>query len=188
MILGRRLNRLIRALCAGFALLGGAVLSLAALMTVISVVGRNLIFAGLDSIPGDTELVAWACAFALFCFAPWCLIQRGNITVDLFAGLMSPQTHRLSTLVGLVCLLAMACLILWRLVAGMNDKYDPYFMETTFILQLPVWVGYALCLPGAGLLILAALVAVGEELAALLGGSPIAADEDVAAFGEPRDE
>ena len=42
---------------------------------------------------------------------------------------------------------AAAALIAWRLQAGMVDKAA--YLETTFILRLPVWWGYAGSLVGA---------------------------------------
>lgn len=52
----------------------------------------------------------------------------------------------LNVIVDLGMLIA-AVLIAWRLYLGMTDKLR--YGETTFIMQLPVWWGYAASLVGA---------------------------------------
>ncbi|MGE0230742.1 MAG: TRAP transporter small permease subunit, partial [Flavobacteriaceae bacterium] len=48
-------------------------------------------------------------------------------------------------------------LIAWRLWFGMLDKMR--FHETSFILQIPVWMFYAACIPPALVAVAAGLVA-----------------------------
>ena len=69
---------------AGLAFCGGVVLVAIALTTVISIVGRALIPIGLSPIRGDFELVEMGVAVAVFGFLPWCQLNRGHITVDVF--------------------------------------------------------------------------------------------------------
>ena len=49
-------------------------------------------------------------------------------------------------------LLFLVPVIAWRLWAGMLDKMQ--YKETTYILGLPVWWGYALCVPLAAAFVL----------------------------------
>ena len=54
-----------------FALAGGAMLILLALLTIISVIGRTINAYGLGPIQGDFELVNGT-AFVVFCCLPYC--------------------------------------------------------------------------------------------------------------------
>ena len=61
---------------------GGFLLTAAAIMTVVSIAGRAMIWVGLGPVPGDFELVELTCAVAVFSFLPWSQINRGQVTVD----------------------------------------------------------------------------------------------------------
>ena len=51
-----------------------------------------------------------------------------------------------------VLMTVVSAFILWRLWAGMADKLQ--YNETSFILQFPVWWGYAVCVPVAAVFVL----------------------------------
>ena len=90
-----RVDRAIERIAFWTAMAGGAALIVVLVLTVISIVGRSLIFAGLGPIPGDFELVEAGTAFAVLAFLPICQFHRGHVTVDLFlsrAGPMPPST------------------------------------------------------------------------------------------------
>ena len=59
-------------------------------------------------------------------------------------------------------------LIAWRLWIGMLDKVK--YHETTFILQIPVWWGYAACLPPAVLFVLVSAFTVWRSFGEARGG------------------
>jgi TRAP-type C4-dicarboxylate transport system permease small subunit len=132
------------------ALAGGAALCAAALLTTASVAGR----AAGAPVPGDYELVQIACAFAVFSFLPWCQRRRAHAAVDILADRLAPRATRRA---GDALTAALAALVAWRLGAGLADRMgDGFFVETTFILRIPVWWGYAAALPGAALFAVAA--------------------------------
>ena len=147
-----RLERPIRMLARGLALLGGLALICIIVLTVVSVTGRGFVWAGLGPVPGDYELAEMAAAFAIFAFLPWCQLERGHVTVDLFLSAAGPAVNRFIDMIADILLTLVACLIAWRLWAGLQDKLS--YNETSFILLLPVWWGYAAAMAGAAVFVL----------------------------------
>jgi len=147
------ISRGLRSFCRGVALLGGVLLLAIIAVVVASVSGRSLVWIGLGPIPGDFELVEAGGALAIFCFLPWCQLQKGHVSVDILEGWFGKRFDAgLDTLYNLI-MTGLTALITWRLWAGMLDKMT--YGETTFILQFPVWWGYAVCLPFAVLSVIA---------------------------------
>ena len=142
-----RLERLIDWLARGTALAGGFVLVLLIIITVVSVTGRALVFAGLSPIPGDFELIEAGTAFAVFSFLPWCHLRRGHATVEVLAMHFSDGVNRAIDVVANLLMLVFAVLICWRHWLGTLDKYS--YNETSFILEFPIWWAYAASLFGA---------------------------------------
>lgn len=128
-------------------MLGGLVLLAIIIMSVLSITGRALIWMGLTPIPGDFELVQSGTAFAVFCFLPWCQLNAGHITVDLLKGPLGPRRDAALAVIHNALMTLTAAFIAWRAVDGMQEKIR--YNETSFILQYPVWWGYAICLPPA---------------------------------------
>ena len=146
------ISGILTALSRLLAMLGGALLLAITVLVVLSVSGRALIWAGLAPIPGDFELVEAGTALAVFCFLPWCQMERGHVSVDVFADQLGPRLNAgLAVLFDLAMTVA-AGFILWRLWAGMQDKMQ--YNETTYILQFPVWWGYAVCVPVGAVFVL----------------------------------
>jgi TRAP-type C4-dicarboxylate transport system permease small subunit len=129
------------------ALVGGAVLVALMLMVVISVVGRAMIGIGLGPIPGDFELVEVGVGIAVFFFLPWCYLKGGHATVDLLHMHMPRWFQKTVDTVSDLLMLIVWLVMTWMLWEGMVEKKE--YMETTFILQMPVWWAYAFCLVGA---------------------------------------
>ena len=146
------LSTAIHALAAGAALLGGVLLTAIALMSVASIVPRSL---GMQPIQGDFELVQVGLAICVSLLLPWCQLQGGNITVDFFTPRMRKRwQRRLDAIGGCLFALVMA-LVAWRTGAGaMSLKIAG---ETTMLLGLPLWIGYAAMAPGFALTAAAAL-------------------------------
>ena len=120
---------------------GGFVLSLLALVSVVSIVGRAFSFAGLGPVPGDFELVEAGTALAVFCFLPWCQLSRGHAVVDMFWKSYPPGFRRVLDIATEALMLAVWLLLVWRMsVALLDYKHNG---EVSFILQMPVWWGYA---------------------------------------------
>ena len=120
------------------------------LLTVVSVIGRQLF----DSpIPGDFELVGIGCAIAVFAFLPYCQLMRRNVVVDLFAAKASLRTRAALELVGNLMFTGIAAVLTWRLVLGGIDLAT--FNEETMVLRLPLWWGFV---PGVLAMVLLTVV------------------------------
>ncbi len=144
--------RVVHTAALALALAGGLALIAMTALTVLSVTGRGLVFAGLGPVPGDYELVEMGAAFAIFCFLPWCQLQRGHVTVDLFMARAGPRANAAVDLIANLLLTAAAAVIFWRLWLGLLDKQR--YGETSFILGIPLWIGYAAAAVGAALFVL----------------------------------
>lgn len=146
-----------------------------ALLTVVSVIGRALTGFGLSAISGDFELVEIGSAVSVFCFLPWCQLNRGHVTVDIFVRSLPGRAERWFELIGNIAISAIALVIAWRLWMGMGERltwftqdtrdllgfgYKPFSVETTFILGMPTWYGYALSMIGALLFFLVSVFTV----------------------------
>ena len=121
--------------------LGALVLVLIAALTVCSVIGRALAFAGLGPVPGDFELVEAGTALSVFCFLPWCHLNNGHAMVDLLWQRYSPAMQRVLASGCDALMLLVWLLLVWRMGVAMLDYRDNG--EVSFILQMPVWWGYA---------------------------------------------
>ncbi|WP_421858424.1 TRAP transporter small permease [Oricola sp.] len=148
----RAIDRLMHRIALATALLGGGVLIALVVLTVISVTGRSLVFAGLAPVPGDFELVEAGTAFAVFAFLPWCHLTRGHATVEIFTLRLPGQATWVLQVVADLLMLAVAALFLWRHWIGMLDTRR--YGETTFILQFPLWWAYAAASLGAGVFLI----------------------------------
>ncbi|WP_119166100.1 TRAP transporter small permease [Algihabitans albus] len=145
------IERLIHRAALSLALAGGGALLAMTGLTVVSVTGRGLIALGLGPVPGDYELVEMAAAFAIFSFLPWCQLQRGHVTVDLFMAPLGRRVNLAADLIGNLLLTAAAGVIAWRLWLGLQDRLS--FGETSFILGIPLWIGYVFAALGAALFV-----------------------------------
>jgi len=126
------------------AYLGGVVLFVVSILTVVSVIGRAFIFAGLSPIAGDYELVEALSGFAVFCFLPICQLRRGHVIVDLFTNAMGPRLVRWVDALSEIIMAIVLIVIAWRLTLGFQDKLR--YGETSFIRQFPIWWPYFACL------------------------------------------
>ena len=120
---------------------GALVLGALAIMTVISIGGRALSFAGLAPVPGDFELVEAGTALAVFCFLPWCHLKNGHAVVDMLWKAYPPAMRRVLEVLSDALMLVVWGLLVWRMGIAMLDYRDNG--EVSFILQMPVWWGYA---------------------------------------------
>ncbi len=167
---GQGVGRVLTLATRGLAYFGGFVLAAIAILTVVSIIGRAFVFAGLGPIKGDFELVETGCAIAVFSFLPWCQLNRGHVTVDIFVNQMSEGATRATTFLGDIVMTVIAAVLAWRLGLGLQEKIA--YGETTFILGMPVWYGYALSMIGAVLFLAAALYTlVGSAKAVLSPGT-----------------
>lgn len=185
-----RVERIVDAVSQGLALAGGAVLAGMALVTVVSVAGRALAGFGLAPVRGDFELVTIGCAIAVFWSLPLAQMRRAHVTVDILSERLGPRAHAVLGLVGNAALTVCAAVVAVQLARAFGERFPhggpglrdalglgppPFFPETTYELQIEVWIPYGLALIGAAWLVVvctytvwrsARWVAAGREPAA----------------------
>lgn len=120
---------------------GGFVLSLVAVVSVSSIAGRSLSGFGLGPVPGDFELVEAGTALAVFCFLPWCHLRRSHADVGMFWNIYPAPLQRFLKVATDALMLAVWLLLVWRMGVAMLEYRSNG--EVSFILQMPVWWGYA---------------------------------------------
>ena len=157
------MNKLIYGLSRAMAWLGAVVLTLIALMSVVSIIGRALSPLGLGPVPGDFELVEAGTALAVFCFLPWCHLKGGHAVVDMLWNSYPPGLQRALMVMSDALMFIVWLLLVWRMSVAMGEyRHND---EVTFILQMPVWWGYAASFPAAVI----GVVAYGWRLLESLG-------------------
>jgi TRAP-type C4-dicarboxylate transport system permease small subunit len=181
----RRTGRVIDMIARLFAYVGGFILVAMALVTVVSIIGRALLSFGLSPVRGDYELVANGCALAVFCFLPYCQLKRGHVTVDIVTSMFSARMQALFGLIGDVLITVAAIIIMRQLWFGFGEKfpygsdalrdslgmgYKPFFAETTYELEIPVWIPYGLALIGAALFVVVSLYTIWRSLNWVIAG------------------
>jgi TRAP-type C4-dicarboxylate transport system permease small subunit len=145
-------SRLMHALAAWAAIVGGAILASIAGLVVTSVALRALDF---RPVQGDFELVQVGLAAGIALFLPWCQLRGGNIIVDFFTTRTRIRTQRrLDAFAALLVALMMA-LVAWRAAIGAISARQTG--ETTMILGFPIWWSYAAMTPGLALTSVVAL-------------------------------
>ncbi len=141
------MNLIIYRLSQFLAWFGGLVLTAMSVLSVASITGRSLSGFGLGPVPGDFELVEAGTALAVFCFMPWTHLKNGHAMVDLFWKMYPPALQRVLQVLSDALMLIVWVLLIWRMGIAMEDYREN--AEVSFILQMPVWWGYAVSLvPG----------------------------------------
>lgn len=152
---GSLIDRVIIWLARLCAIAGGVMLIGLVGLTTVSVTGRALTPIGLGPVPGDFELVEMGTAFAIFAFLPWCHLTGGHASVDLLVSRFQRPAQRWLEVMSQALMLGAAAVLAWRLALGMLDKKE--YGDTTYLLQVPVWWGYAAAMAGATVFVLVAL-------------------------------
>ena len=181
----QRVGRALSAPARWLAYFGGLVLTAIALLTVVSVIGRALTGFGLAPIRGDFELVEIGSAVAVFCFLPWCQLNRGHVRVDILTRVLPGRLNALLEVIGDIAISLIAIVITWRLWMGMGERvtwfsqpvrdalgfgYKPFAPESTFILGWPTWYGYMAGFVGCVLFTLVAFYTVWRSTNELIQG------------------
>ena len=182
------LDNFMRRLAKWMALVGGVVLMCLIAITCISVIGRLLNTIGHNDflennfqfistqltrfgpIIGDFEIVEAGIAFAIMAFLPWCQLNRAHATVELFTGFLPGNLNRFLGFIWEVLFAFVMIIIAWRLYVGTTDKMR--FGETTFMLQFPVWWGYAACTVAAIIACIISVYSAGLYAKDLKNGTP----------------
>lgn len=178
------IHRGVRALAFAMAIAGGLVLTAIILMVCLSVVGRTatsilhsgfmqtnlpglaawLLSTGVGPIRGDYELLEMAMAFSIFAFLVWCQVTSGHASVDIFTDGLKPWAKRVLIALIEVVMAAVIVVIALQLYDGMLTQQRR--RSTSFLLQFPVWWGYAAAVVpaflAAGVSVYMALVRIAE--------------------------
>lgn len=147
------LGVLLSRLSVGLAYAGGLVVAAIGLMSAASIAGRTVLG---RPILGDFELVEMGSAIAGSLFLPYCQVARGHVIVDFFTLRAGPRVVRALDRLGAVMMAATLLLVSWRTLVGCLDIARTG--ETSMLMGIPIWIGYAAMIPGvatAGLLSLA---------------------------------
>ena len=181
-----RVGAAMEALAKALAWAGGIILVGIAVMTVVSIIGRALVPIGLSPIKGDFELVEAGCAIAIFAFLPWCQLRRGHVTVDIFVARLSLRVQAIIGFIGDLLITLAAAVIFWRIWLGLGEKFPygsdtlraalglgskPFFAETTYELELPIWIPYAAATFGAAVFLLVSAYTAWRSLNWALDGA-----------------
>src|SRR3546814_1372356 len=113
---------------------GGASLIAAVILTVLSIIGRNLISVGLSPVPGDFELVEAGTAFAVLAFMGLCQYHRGHVTVDLFLSRAGPRVNAVIDVVANLLMTGAAGVLTWRLCLGRSEEHTS---ELQSLMRIP---------------------------------------------------
>ena len=141
--------RVLQRLCDASAAVGGLVLVAMATMTTVSVIGRAFFS---HPILGDVELVQLGSAVVVACFLPYTQFRRGNLIVDFFTTNARARTQRRMDTLGTALYTAVLALVLWRVAVGGMAIHEA--QERSMLMDLPLWLPYALMLPGLALCVL----------------------------------
>ncbi|MEM1341460.1 MAG: TRAP transporter small permease [Pseudomonadota bacterium] len=182
-----RVGRMASALARTLALFGGTILAAISVMVMASIIGRALdgwLF--FSPITGDYELVEIGTAIAVFAFLPWCQLNRGHVSVDILTSRLPLRGQAITALIGDILLAIAAYIICWRLWLGFGEKfpygsdglresfgmgYRPFFPETSYELEIPIWIAYGLSWLGSAAFLLVALYTVWRGVNEVLRGA-----------------
>lgn len=157
-------ERLLHRLCDISAAIGGLILVAMACMTVVSVVGRA---AFSHPILGDVELVQLGCAVVVASFLPYTQFRRANIIVDFFTTGATARTQRRMDAFGTLLYTLVLALVCWRVAVGGIDIHAA--RESSMLMNLPLWIPYALMVPGLALCVLIGIHQTVQQLRAAPG-------------------
>jgi TRAP-type mannitol/chloroaromatic compound transport system permease small subunit len=155
------------------AVFGGLVLTLAMLVTVVSIIGRMLLQIGnlipglgwLGPVPGDYEIVEMGAAIAVAASLPMCQLRGGHVIVDLFFSGSGPRALAFFSFLGNLLFAIVGAVIVWRLYLGAMSKFQ--YHESTMILGIEVGWGYLALSVFFGLAVLCAAYLAIRDLAAI---------------------
>ena len=153
------MRRAIELAAKAFAFAGGAVLVVMIGMSVASITSRTVYG---RPIPGDFELVQFACAISIAAFLPWCQLRRSNIIVDFFTTRLPKRAQSVLDAVGAALLAVVMGLVAWRAGLGAEAVYASG--ERAMISRVPQWIGYAAIVPSLAFTSVVALYTAWESL------------------------
>ncbi|MFD1745534.1 TRAP transporter small permease [Rhizobium helianthi] len=153
-----RLEFIISRLSVALVAFSGLCLVAACLLTGLSIIGSVT----LRPIPGEIELVEVLCGLAVFGFLPFCQLKRGHVGVDLVMSAFGPKAMNMTQLIGDIIIALLFSLLAWRHGVGLLDKFENG--ETTQLLLLPIWWGYAIAMALLAVNVIVCLFVVAADI------------------------
>lgn len=153
--------KVLEALARAFAVLAGVILVAITLMTVYSVIGRDLFG---KALLGDFELTAVMTGAAVSLLLPYCQVRRGNIIVDFFTAKASASTQGALDRLGALFIAIMTGFCAWRATLGGLSAWNS--KSGTMMLGFPEWIVYCFIVPGLALTAVIALTQAARGFAA----------------------
>lgn len=140
-------------LCKKLAIIGGFILVIMSISTVISVIGRYFF----DSpIVGDSEIVKMLTGVAVSLCLPYCHMRNGNVIVDVFTA-HSPEKFKATLdMIGSFLLSILIVLLAWQTAVGAIDVYNNG--NETMMLRLKEWWFYVVIAGGLFMLSIAGFI------------------------------
>lgn len=140
-------------LAAALAIIGGVLITFAALLVTVSVVGRWLFS---QPVPADYELVEVSIGVAVFAFLAYTQARSGHIAVDTFTLKLPRRINAVIDGLWDLVLAGFLGFFAWGLVTGgLNARA---YGETLIQLPWPIWPVYVACSILAALACLIALL------------------------------
>ena len=130
-------GRILNTISKFFAIFGGLVLLIAALISIISIFGR-VVFS--SPLLGDFELVEIACAVAIGSFLPLCHLKNGNVIVDFITAKLSKNKINFLDAFSSLIFGITALFFSIRMVLGARDMF--VYQEETMLLAFPIWIPF----------------------------------------------
>lgn len=167
-----KVDRLVSQLSEMLAIFGGFMLAAISLLTFISILSRELTPMGFAPIPGDFELVEMGVAVAVFSFLPYCHMNKGHMLVDIFIAPLPTPIFNFTTLLGDLAVFCFSVLLSARMWLGLLEKIS--YKESTMILGMPLWYGYALSLAGLVVFSIVSLFIIWKDISLMAQGGRVA--------------
>lgn len=142
-----------------WALLGGLLLIGVVLITAWSLVCDIL---WKTPVPGENEIVQVGIAVAVFAFLPYCQLTGANVSADIFTSRAAPRMIAFLTLIGSLAAVLFSILLVYTKWQALLDYRE--FLETTAIMQFPIWTAFVPILVSLVLLAIAAAISIYESL------------------------
>jgi TRAP-type C4-dicarboxylate transport system permease small subunit len=139
-------RELIVRLARWLAVTGGLILIALALVTFVSIVGRNIWSA---AVPGDYELVEYGAGLAASLFLPLAQIELVHPRITFFSERFSAAIRQILDALALCIGAGVSLLLAVQLARGAWDALA--FADQSMILRLPSWVGVAVLAAALGL-------------------------------------
>ena len=137
----------------------GAAMVLMILLIIVSVVMRYLMR---QPLLGSNELIQFASVVLVMAALPYCTEKQAHIRVDILDGLMGHWGRLAGDLVFRLTSIFVLTLLTWRAILKAADAFR--WGDTTNMLSLPIWPGYAILAMGSALCV---LVFIGQTIVIL---------------------